>query len=91
MTPLQVTGKARAVIEYAEQDRSYPLAARDEYLARAKMRIPEEETTHVIGIVDHDLAIEEARLGTLRAFGAPRGEAPPLLRPLALRKRRSVA
>jgi hypothetical protein len=36
--PLQVTGQPRALIEHAEQDRRYPLAAWDEDLARAKMR-----------------------------------------------------
>ena len=38
--PLQMTGKARSVVEHAEQDRRHPLAALGEHLARAVMAVP---------------------------------------------------
>ena len=38
--PLQMTGKPRAIIQHAEQDRGLPLAARGQHLPGAVVTIP---------------------------------------------------
>src|SRR5262249_1836490 len=77
--PLQVTGKARAVVEHAEQDRRLPRALRGEHGARAMMRIEVPEAADVLCLVAPHFAVKQAGLGTLSAFDAPRGDAAPLV------------
>src|SRR5262249_29312303 len=48
------------------------------------MRIEVEKAAHVLGLVASDLAVEEARLGTLGAFRSPGGEAAPFVEPVRL-------
>ena len=73
--PLQMTGEARAIIEYAEQHRARPLPARGEYLTRADMTVPVIQAPDVLGLVAAHFARRQARLGALCASRAPRAQA----------------
>jgi hypothetical protein len=76
--PLQVTGKARSVVEHAEQDGRHPLAPLGEHLARAVMAVPVPQTVDVLSLVAAHLAIGDAGLGALGTLGSARCHTPPL-------------
>jgi hypothetical protein len=84
--PLQVTSKARTVIEHAEQDRRYPFAAGGENLARANVTIMVDEPSYVLGLVAPDLTVDEPGLGALRAFRAARRDAAPFGKAIGLQE-----
>jgi hypothetical protein len=67
--PLQMTGKPRAIVQHAEQDRGLPLAARGEHLPGAVVTIPVPQAIHVRSLVAAHLAVEQPRLGAVGACG----------------------
>ena len=77
--PLQVTGKARSVVEHAEQDRRHPLATLGEHFARAVMAVPVPQTVDILSLVAAHLAIDDASRGALGPLGSAQCHAPPLV------------
>ena len=80
--PLQMAGKARVVVDDAEQDRRHPLAAHGQHLLRPVMAVRMPQAIDVLGLVASDFARNEPGLGPLGFLRAALRQAPALAEPV---------